>query len=209
MIIEYLDEYIILNIFNYLSNIDIIHMYQIFNWNNCKIFTPKLFFKIVTCELNLNVELLSCFDCYVINDIFSSYKCLIGHGSLINDKNIVGHTGYIDCVTIEKMSGNINIGLDSYLRPYCSISGYFSENKKYCFTIFQRYTNDKKCWQLGTCYSSYLIFSGSLGSAYNNDIRESIKSMIEGRSYSVNNALVNDVSENNVGYNHPVFIHDL
>lgn len=191
-----MDEYIFIKIGEFLPVNQFIELGKQ-TWVK-KWMSPKIYFKFLVKELLQKIATLEPFNCFVINDIFSSYKCLIGHKCLRDESNIIGGTGYIDSVNINNMSGVINIGTDGYSRPYCSISGYLSTKKRYCFTIFQRYSDNQDVWQYGTCYTDILPYCGSLGSWANNDIRQAITSMIQGTPYDFNDKI-------NL---HPVHFHD-
>lgn len=174
--------------------------------------SPRAMFQFPMRELRVKVDELKCFDCHVINTIFSCYRCLVCHNSLRSDKNIIGGTDYIDQVTIQDMSGVINIGIDRFSRPYCTISGYMTDdarfkNKRYCFTMFQRYTDDTTAWQYGTCYPDLFRMSGSLSSPYNHDILHKIQALIQGTGYN-HDYMGRSSSITNISYN-PVYRHDV
>ena len=207
-----MDSFVQMNIFDYMQDEQFFKLSSqpwFKRW--AETLSPRVRFKFPMRELLCKVEALKCFDCFVINKIFSCWKCLVGHGELLSDANIVGGTGYIDQVTITQMSGVINVGQDHFARPYCTISGYIidagaKKRRRYCFTMFQRYRDDSTVWQYGTCYPDRLVFSGSLGGQYNGDVRHAIRSMIQGTGYSLDR----DIEESHpVKHQYsPVHLHD-
>lgn len=161
----------------------------------------KYYYLFVMKLLEFKVDKLKCFDQPLINEIFSSYKCLISHPQVINTKKFIGGTDYIDRVRLDDMKGNIMWGIDVWKRPFISISGHSDKSKPrdFVFTIFQRYTDSIFNWQYGTCFHDVLYCLGSLTSKYNDSKRNMIRSMIEGRDYLF------EIYDENVIKNTPVY----
>ena len=83
---------------------------------------------------------------------------------VIDLKNIVGFTHYIDFITDEYFNNtNIIRGIDCYGRLF--ISFYYNikksghNEKKDIITLFQRYSNNKYCWTVGGNYFPYYSFN--------------------------------------------------
>ena len=199
-----MEHYLYGNILSYMTDMQVFQLSKqswFKSW--ATLLPPRVLFIFPMRELCVKVDALKVFDCLAINDIFSCYKCLVGHNPLQCDKNIVGGTDYIDRVTIQDMSGVINIGVDTFSRPYCTISGYYTDgvfknDSRYCFTMFQRYTNDKHVWQYGTCYPDILYTSGSLSSTHNKDVRDIIRAIIQSTGYVDRKSLYMEENQHDV-----------
>ena len=66
-------------------------------------------------------------------------------------RNFIGCTDYIDRIGLSDLTYPIMIGVDHFHRPFIAIKYTYqelnnSENKIGRITVFQRYSNDYKCW---------------------------------------------------------------
>lgn len=69
----------------------------------------------------------------------------------------IGSTDYIDRVRISDLSAPVMVGIDRYRRAYIVLRMNFKSKthnrvETVVHTFFERYTNERQVWTVGTCY---------------------------------------------------------
>jgi hypothetical protein len=129
-------------------------------------------------------------------------KEMIDNLPILDLKNKIGHTGYIDFITSNDMSHNIMKGIDYYKRPFIAFK-FKVTNKNdsdddqsgYAVgTFFQRYTDDIYYLAFGTCYQLGLLFHKSRFSESEYIILEKrIKLLMD--NIEINDITFNDIDD--------------
>lgn len=145
-------------------------------------------------EFEEKVRRLMWYDNDIVNDIFSCYKCLIVYNVFTTEYqkgNIIGSSGFIDQITINHMNNRIEIGHDKYYRPFIAICCQNEKKEQNVIVLFQRYTDTKREWSLGSCYKMALTENKPfIDSTFLNDrggekSRNCIRNIIEEKPFEI------------------------
>ena len=107
-------------------------------------------------------------NCDYTNPIYNAFDLFDKHFftelPVLDLKDKIGSTDYIDFVKIEDMTHNIMKGVDFYRRKFVSIKYWITDTTEpinsyqAVGTFFQRYTDDPDTWAYGTCYALNMLF---------------------------------------------------
>ena len=126
----------------------------------------------------------------IIIDIMNNISTLIFAPILKYQEKFEGSTGYIDQIKVTDILYPIMVGVTVEQRPFITFK-LTNQKQKFVETLFQRFTNDKFAWTIGTYYYSALSnFNGYTTNMYNNKLqindhllKQNIKYLLENKGY--------------------------
>lgn len=126
----------------------------------------------------------------IIIDIMNNISTLIFAPILKYQEKFEGSTGYIDQIKVTDTPYPIMVGVTIQQRPFITFK-LTNQKQKFVETLFQRFTNDKFAWTIGTYYYSALSnFNGYTTNMYNNKLqindhllKQNIKYLLENKGY--------------------------